>query len=278
MIRTYASRDANDCADLYNRWLGTVPTFVPVDPESLHRAMTEPDSAHDELAEGTGLVMTEGREMRAWAAVCRRRPGPDAPWGAVLRALCVPHADVSAVAALVDAVREWSAGAPTVVGGSGGLRFHNGGDGALAESTGLAPALIARGLWLTTRELVLQGPVEPAMRAMGPASVEAADDAGSSRATVDGRVVGECWIDRASEFSAHPDAAAHAFVQWIGTEGEWRGRGIARQLWAFTCRRLHAGGVRRISLSTPCANFAAQAFYYRVGLRVVDQGLGLETR
>ena len=277
MIRSYAPGDAGRCADLYNRVLGGVPTFVPVDAPSLDRAIAEPVSFHDEVAEGTGLVVDEGRGVWAWAALCRRRPGPDAPWDAVLRALCVPRSEVGVVAALLAGVREWAGGTRIVVGGSGGLRFCNGGDGALPESTGLGPALLGGGLRLADRELVLQGPVEAAGGAAGPARVEAADDAGSSRALVDGRVVGECWIDRASQFSAHPDAATHAFVQWIGTEAEWRGRGVARQLWVFTSSRLHAGGVRRISLSTPCDNFAAQAFYFRVGLRVVDQGLGMET-
>jgi len=110
----------------------------------------------------------------------------------------------------------------------------------------------------------------------GPARVEAADDGGSCRAVVDGQTVGECWVDPAAAHSSHADAAAHAFVQWIGTEAAWRGRGVARQMWAFACGRLHALGVRRISLTTPCDNFGGQAFYYRVGLRVADHGLGFE--
>ena len=108
--------------------------------------------------------------------------------------------------------------------------------------------------------------------------MEAAEEDGSSRALVDGGVVGECWIDRASRYSSHPQAAGHAFVQWIGTEVDWRDRGVGRQLWAATCAWLYRDGVRRISLSTPCDNFGAQGFYFRVGLRVVDQGLAPRRR
>lgn len=278
MIRRYGAEDAAACADLYNRVLEVVPTFVPVDAPSLDHAVTEPDSFHDEVAEGTALVAADTGGVRGWAALCRRRPGPDAPWDAVLRALCVPPAETDVVAALWEGVREWAGGARVVVGGSGGLRFCNGGGGALPESTGLGPALLRCGLRLTARELLLQGLVAPAARTAGPARVEAADEHGSCRALIDGRVVGECWIGRASRCSSHPEAAAHAFVQWIGTEADWRGRGVARQMWAFTTARLCGHGVRRISLSTPCDNFGAHAFYFRVGLRVVDQGLGMETR
>jgi ribosomal protein S18 acetylase RimI-like enzyme len=161
-----------------------------------------------------------------------------------------------------------------VVGGSGGLRFVNGGDGALPESSGLAPALLGHGLRLTSRALVLQGDVWDTPPADGPAAIAPADDGGSCRATLDGGVVGECWVDPAAEFSSHPGARAHAFVQWIGTEEAWRGRGVGRQMWAFTCARLQRLGVRRLSLSTPCGNLAAQALYLRLGMRVVDAGLG----
>ena len=276
VITAYTAAAAEACADLYNRVLGRLPTFVAVDGESLHRGVTAPESFHDEVADGTALLATGAGGLSGWAAVCRRRPGPEAPWDAVVRGLCVPAVEPGTVAELLAAVRAWAGGGRVVIGGSGGPRFQNGGEAALPESTGLGPALLGCGMRLTDRVLVLQGPVEEATPAAGPAEIAAADDHGSCRAVVGGECVGECWVDPAAGFSSHPLASEHAFVQWIGTEPAWRGRGVARQMWAFTCSGLHGRGVRRISLSTPCSNFDAQAFYFRVGLQVVDHGLGFE--
>lgn len=274
--RAYGPGDAAACAALYNRVRSAGPTFVPVDAPSLDHAIAHPDSYHDEVEAGAALIVERAGDAPAgWAAVCRRRAGAEEPWDAVLRALCADPEDES-VAVLLRAVRRWAAGDRLVVGGSGGLRFQNGGDGALPESGGLAPALLRAGLRLANRELILEGPVDAGLAAAGPARIEPADDGASSRALVGGRTVGECWVDAAAQYSSHPGAAGHAFVQWIGTEAGWRGRGVARQMWAFTCARLHRQGVRRLSLSTPCDNFPAQAFYLRVGLRVADQGLGFE--
>jgi hypothetical protein len=64
VIRRYGAEDAAACADLYNRVLEVVPTFVPVDAPSLDHAVTEPDSFHDEVAEGTALVAADTGGVR----------------------------------------------------------------------------------------------------------------------------------------------------------------------------------------------------------------------
>lgn len=278
-MREYVPGDAEACADLYNERYRRVSSFVPVDAASLHEAVLHPDSFHAEVADGRAIVAV-GRDggVRGWVALCRRRPTADAgtPWEASLRCWCVAPEDGDVVRELWWAVIETVGTARVAMGGSGGLRFLNGGEADLPESTGLAPPLLAAGLQLTGRTLVLQGPVAEMGTPSGPAAIAPADEVASSRALVDGETVGECWVAPASLHSSHHEAAAHAFVHWIGTEPEWRGRGVARQMWAWTCARLRGRGVRQMSLTTPCDNVAAQAFYYRMGLRPVDHVLAWE--
>ncbi len=284
-LREYSPGDAEACAELYNLVFRSVPTFVPVDAETMHRAVVRPYSFEDDLADPRMFVAARGGgAIGGFVTFCRRRPKGDSEvaWHGSVRGVCCVGHDAGLATQLVRAAVSTLEGSGTrevaVLEGSGGFRFLNGGHAGLPESlASLVPPLLRARLRLTSRHLVLSGSIQPDRHGpeTGVEIVQAQPEHPCScRALVDGRQVGECWSLLGRDVSSHPAAGESAHVVWIGVEEDWRGRGVGRKMFGWMCRRLREIGVRRLSLTTGSANYDAQAFYYHVGLRVVDQQLG----
>lgn len=284
-LRKYSRGDADACAELYNLVFRSVPTFVPVDAETMDRAVVRPYSFEDDLADPRMLVAARGGgAIGGFVAFCRRRAKGDAEgaWHGAVRGVCCAGQDADLATQLVRAAVSTLEGSGmrevAVLEGSGGLRFLNGGHAGLPESlASLVPPLLRARLRLTSRHLVLSGPIRPHQhRPETDVEIVQAEPEHpcSCRALIGGRQVGECWSLLGRDVSSHPAAGESAHVVWIGVEEAWRGRGIGREMFEWMCRRLREIGVRRLSLTTGSANYGAQAFYYHVGLRVVDQQLG----
>lgn len=285
-IRQYSEADSASCAELYNTVYRRVSTFVPVDAESLHRALGQPDSVHQEVIEPGTLVATDGAgRVTGFVAYCHRRNAASDPWHGLVRLLCCADTDPWLVDELLKATRT-ALGEDGIgslrVDGTGGLRPLNGGRVGLPASLSfLVPPLLHGGLTLTGSDLVFSGSIAPRPEPgrpepSWPARIVPAGPA-SFRAVVDDEPVGECWIALHSEWNSHPNAATAAHLQWIGVDDNWRGRGVGGQLLSHAYSRLRELGVRNLALTTAHDNFTAQTCYYRNGLRATDQLLSFRS-
>lgn len=285
-VRQYGEDDALPCAELYNAVYRRVSTFVPVDAESMHRALWQPDSVHEEVSDPGTLVATDGSgRIAGFLAYCHRRSTASEPWHGLIRLLCCADADpwlaTDLLAAARNAIGDYGDDALRFEG-TGGLRPLNGGlVGMPARLSYLIPPLLHGGMKLTGNALVLSGSTTPPsvpglLDAPQPARIVPAGPA-SFRAFADDEPIGECWIALHREWNSHPEAAAAAHLQWIVVDEKWRGRGVGAQLLSNAFSRLRELGVNNLTLTTAHDNLAAQACYYRNGLRATDQLLSFRS-
>lgn len=86
----------------------------------------------------------------------------------------------------------------------------------------------------------------------------------------DGQEIGECVCASCGEFSRDAAAQDWLFVNWLGVNDEYQGRGLGRHLLQRAMKEMYAVGYRHAAISTEWRNYRAFVFYSNYGFRVVD--------
>jgi ribosomal protein S18 acetylase RimI-like enzyme len=78
----------------------------------------------------------------------------------------------------------------------------------------------------------------------------------------------ECSVDRA-EWAL--GGRRTAWIDYLGTRPDYRGRGLGRALLLAAMRRMHEADAERVALITMGANERAQRVYRQVGMDITDR-------
>ena len=95
------------------------------------------------------------------------------------------------------------------------------------------------------------------------------------KATQGDKLLGECVVYCAGDFSTNVEAQDYGFVNWLGVTEGYQGGGLGKWLLLRTRNEMLERGYRHTAISTAVSNHRAFLFYSNYGYRVVDWTYGL---
>ena len=93
-------------------------------------------------------------------------------------------------------------------------------------------------------------------------------------AWIDGKEVGQCCIISSAETQRCEEVEDRGFMDWLGVEEPWQGKGVGKFLLQQTLNDSYALGYRRMGISTAWDNHRAFVFYSNFGFEVSDWTYG----
>jgi ribosomal protein S18 acetylase RimI-like enzyme len=163
-----------------------------------------------------------------------------------------------------------------------GAPFHNGGWAGLSERMPHIAGLLTRaGFRVRHRELCLTRLAMPIPDISPPARFSLAFEARENgrcavRAFDGGTYAGGCFSSRIYPTrSARREASDWGYIDGLGVQEPYQGRGLGRALLTEMIRKLDEAGCTSICLTTNADNHRAQNLYYSLGFAVVDSCITL---
>ncbi|RKU25658.1 hypothetical protein C6497_14960 [Candidatus Poribacteria bacterium] len=92
----------------------------------------------------------------------------------------------------------------------------------------------------------------------------------------DGEEIGQCWTNSCGEFNDNPTIQDWVYIDWLGVEDEFQGKGLGKYLLEYTLQELKKVGYKHTTLSTSWDNHLAFLMYTNLGYRVIDWTYGYE--
>jgi GNAT superfamily N-acetyltransferase len=84
-----------------------------------------------------------------------------------------------------------------------------------------------------------------------------------------------CQCGRIADYTDDPAAGDWFFVDWLGVDRPFQGRGLGRHLLQRAFVENRAAGYRHAAISTGWDNYRAFVFYANIGFGVADWTYGL---
>ena len=89
------------------------------------------------------------------------------------------------------------------------------------------------------------------------------------------RQLGVCRTERIADYSDNESIRDWFFVEWLGIERPYQGRGLGKHLLARAFVENASAGYRHAAISTAIDNYRAAAFYTNYGFHLIDWTYGL---
>lgn len=89
-------------------------------------------------------------------------------------------------------------------------------------------------------------------------------------AFLDGEEIGQCWTHSCGEFTNHQEVQDWVYIDWLGVEAEFQGRGLGKYLLEYTLYELKKVGYKHTTLSANWDNYPALLLYTNLGFRIID--------
>ena len=283
VIRPLTNEWLDPARDLYNMLTRRLPHCFPAGRSEFREAMEAPP----ELANAPlQFAAIEGDWLQGFAfgSVCDDSDGPARvaePGDGLLTGLYC-RSSAAAEALISAALRHLGlAGAARFVAFDAGesrnhLRFFNSGFPACSETLAFVPQSLARsGFVVATRELHLTRDL--ICEETGPPSHLKSPPGIGARWISDHPALLELHAMRRERAIARCEgrllqsrlnaaaARSRGYIQWLGVDPEFQGRGIGRFLLREMLRRMALLGMKQVFLTTGSQNWRAQPLYYSEG-------------
>lgn len=92
----------------------------------------------------------------------------------------------------------------------------------------------------------------------------------------DGEEIGQCWTNSCGEFNDNTAIQDWVYIDWLGVEDEFQGKGLGKYLLEYTLQELKKVGYKHTTLSTSWDNHLAFLMYTNLGYQVIDWTYGYE--